>query len=157
MLSNTKKMKKIRLLILLLTMAIGGLNAQIFNPVKWEFSAKQTGDKTYEIRLKARIEKGWQIYSQDSPSTGPIPTKIEFDKNRSMLVMGKAKETGKQHTKYEEVFKSDALYYHDSVIYIQLIKFKKKFPKNITGVVTFMACKDDQCLPPEDVEFTIEL
>jgi hypothetical protein len=45
--------------------------AQIQRPVKWSFSAEKKGSKATLI-LKAKIDAGWHVYSQDLPVGGPI-------------------------------------------------------------------------------------
>ena len=65
-----------RLLHLLILALLGatGINAQIFNPVKWKSSIVMTGDKTGEIVLTATIDRGWHMYSNDvDPDAGPTP------------------------------------------------------------------------------------
>jgi thiol:disulfide interchange protein DsbD len=40
-------------------------NAQIENPVQWNFSSKKIDSNTYEVHLTASIEGNWHIYSQN--------------------------------------------------------------------------------------------
>lgn len=133
------------------------INAQIFTPVKWEFCAKKIGDKTYEIHLLAKVDKEWHIYSKESPKFGPLPTEVVFDENASMVLVGEPIEIGEKITKYEKVFKLNVAYYNNTLKLVQTIKFKKNVPKSITGTVTYMACRREQCLAPTDVEFEVIL
>ncbi len=149
--------KEIVISMLVILLSAISINAQILTPVQWEFSAKKISEKTYEIHCIAKIETNWHIYSKDSPEFGPTPTNIQFENNRSMILLGKAKEIGDQKTKYEKVFKLDVLFYYKRLELVQIVKFKNKVPQNINGIVTYMACKGEQCLPPTDAEFTIEL
>ena len=52
-------------------------NAQIHNPVTWNFAVEGN-----EFVFTADIEEGWHLYSQHlPPDDGPIPTSFNFDKN----------------------------------------------------------------------------
>ena len=55
-------------------------SAQIFEPVKWDFSQKQTSENTIELTFKATIDDGWYVYSQDA-GDGPVSTEFTFINN----------------------------------------------------------------------------
>lgn len=143
--------------LLMATLLIGGLYAMAQDPVKWQFSAKKTGDNMYEVRLTATVDNGWHIYSQSTPDGGPAPTVISFAKNPLLTITGKPKEMGKLEQKHEEVFGVDVKYYNNKVDFVQLVKVKGAAKTNISGTVSFMACTDEQCLPPKDIPFSIKL
>ena len=52
--------------------------AQVKNPVKWTHSAKKLSNGKYELHMTATVEKGWHIYSQNTPDGGPVPTTFTF-------------------------------------------------------------------------------
>ncbi|WP_316794274.1 protein-disulfide reductase DsbD domain-containing protein [Pedobacter frigoris] len=111
-----------------------------------------------KVSMTAVIEKGWHIYSQNTPDGGPSATKVTFAKNPLVLLGGKVKEVGEMHKVHEEAFGVDVWYYKDKVDFVQIIKLKKPGVKTIlTGTVEFMVCDDHQCLPVEEVGFSIEL
>ncbi len=146
----------IGLFILLLGHA-STLQAQIQNPAKWTFTAQHIKENIYELKMTAVIDQGWNIYSQTTPAGGPFPTTITFNKNSNVQYGGKAKEMGTMKKKFEQVFGVEVYYYTDSVEFVQLIKLKKAVPTKLSGTVEFMACDAEQCLPPEEVEFEVEL
>lgn len=127
------------------------------SPVKWSFTSKKTGDKNYEIHLTATVNNPWHIYSQKTPDGGPLPTKISFNKNPLVKLEGEAKETGKIITKFEEVFEVNVKYFDGSASFVQTVKLKSNVKTSISGTIEFMACNDEQCLPPATVPFTISL
>lgn len=149
-------MKKI--ITLLMVMGITGIcMAQGGDPVSWSFTSKKIADKTYEIHLTATIASPWHMYSQSSPDGGPLPTKISFTKNPLVTIDGKTKEVGKMETKHEEVFDVDVKQYSNKVDFVQVVKLKSNVKTNITGNVEFMACDENQCLPPKTVPFTVQV
>ena len=147
-------MQKIILLAFTLFTA-GFINAQ--GPVNWSFTAKKTGDKMYEIHLTASVSSPWHIYSQKTPEGGPVPTKISFNKNPLLKIEGEAAEKGKLVTKFEEVFDIDTKYFDGNVSFVQKVKVKANVKTNITGTIEFMACNEQQCMPPAEKSFSILL
>ena len=132
--------------------------AQILKPIKWRFSAPvKSKAGMYKVSMTVVIEKGWHIYSQNVSDGGPLTTKINFAKNDLVLLGGKVKEVGEIHKVHEEAFGVDVHYYKDKVDFVQVVKLKMPVQTVLSGTVEFMACNAEQCLPPEEVEFNIQL
>ncbi|MEJ0105854.1 MAG: protein-disulfide reductase DsbD domain-containing protein, partial [Bacteroidota bacterium] len=125
--------------------------------VNWSFSTKKISDKEYEVRFTPSVETPWHIYSQASPEGGALPTKITFSKNPLIVLKGKVKEEGKLTSKYEEVFGVTVKYFEGKVDFVQTVQLKSKVKTNITGTIEFMACKEEQCLPPKTISFNVTL
>lgn len=112
----------------------------------------------FEVRMTATIDKGWKIYAQATPEGGPSPTVIKFKPNPLVLLGGKVKEVGELHKVPEPAFGVEVWYYSTKVDFVQVVKMKKPGVKtSLSGTVSFMACDATQCLPPEEVGFTVEL
>jgi hypothetical protein len=148
---------------LVITFVLLGLtvHAQIVKPVKWSFTAKKVKADTYELHITATIDKTWKIYSGGTPDGGPQPTLVKFKPNAAVLLGGKVKEVGELHKVPEPAFGVDVWYYKDKVDFVQIIKVKRPMKQVqgdvLKGTVEFMACDASQCLPPEEVEFSIPL
>ena len=53
--------------------------AQIVNPVKWSIDLNMTDDTHGQIVMKATIQDGWHMYSNEvDPSVGPTPLSLTF-------------------------------------------------------------------------------
>ena len=66
--------------VLLFLLTLTQINAQILNPVSWDFSYNELGNDEYELIFKATMDEGWTVYSQHNPEDeGPIPTHIEYE------------------------------------------------------------------------------
>ena len=149
-------MKKIILFsfsVLICTLAF----AQVKNPIKWSFSAKKINATTYEVRLKAKIEDGWHLYSQTTPEGGPVPTSISFTKNPVITVTGTPKEEGKLEQKNEPLFGVDVKQFSDKVEFVQTVTVKAGVKTALNGTVEYMTCNDHECLPPKKQSFSIAL
>jgi thiol:disulfide interchange protein DsbD len=131
-------------------------NAQISNPVKWNFSAVKVADKTFEIHATAALEPKWHIYSQNA-GEGPEPTSFQFVKNPLLKLEGKVKEAGELLETYDPNFNSKLRFYANSVDFVQVVKMKSSASTVLKGTVTYMVCDDKKCLPPKDVPFSVKI
>jgi hypothetical protein len=127
------------------------------NVVDWKFESKKLGDKKYEVKLIATVKNPWHIYSTTQPEGGPLPTKITFTKNPLASLDGDIKEMGKLEKHFEEVFEIDTKFFNNKVEFVQVVNVKGSAKTNLSGTVEFMACTNEQCLPPQTIPFTVAL
>lgn len=131
---------------------IGQANAQIHNPVSWEY-----GIENNEFVFTATIEEGWHVYSQHlPPDDGPIPTSFNFDANENLEIIGKAAE-GKAHTEFDPNFQMELAFFSDKAVFRQKAKASGDKPFTVKGFLEFMVCDDEMCLPPEMIDFEFEV
>lgn len=148
-------MKKLYLSLITLAF-VGAVSAQIENPVKWAYSAKKVGDKTYEIYVTAAIDPKWHLYAQDA-GEGPEPTSLSFTKNPLIKFDGKVKEEGKLEKEYDKNFNSVLKFYSNKVSFVQRVKLKTSVATVVKGSITYMVCNDRKCLPPKEIPFSVKL
>jgi thiol:disulfide interchange protein len=151
---NFLRMRRIVFLIFLFSAVT--LNGQIFNPVTWEFGAEKKSDGKFELIFTATIEKGAHIYSMDIPRSGPIPTTFRFDSTGAYRLDGKPFEVTAAVEKMDEAFGFKIKTFEEKAEFRQKITLKSP-SFNVTGVVNFMSCNNATCLPPTDVDFTIQI
>ncbi len=149
-------MKKI-LLALIISISIINVFAQPKDPVSWKYEAKKKSASEYEIVVTATVPEPWHIYSQNTGKGGPIATSFSFKKNPLVEISNKLKENGKLEKVYDKNFKTDVLFYANSVVFTQTAKVKGNIKTNISGTVEYMICNDEQCLPPTKKSFDIQL
>lgn len=149
-------MAKNILVSVLLLFVLQAATAQSDKEVKWNFSAKKIGDKTYEVHMTANINGNWHMYSQNG-GDGPISTTFSFTKNPLLAMTGKVKESGQLKKTFESAFKSDVRYYEKNVDFIQVVKVKSNVKTSLGGKVEFMVCNDRECKPPAEVPFTVSI
>lgn len=146
-------MKRITLILTLLFFSAVGAFAQLENPVTWSYAAKKISKTEAVVYLKATIDEGWHIYSQNIKPGGPNKTSFSFTPSKEYTLVGKTSEP-KPITKFEKVFKMDVSYFEDEVVFQQKVKLAKG-QTAVKGKVEFMVCNDKQCLPPSEVTFSI--
>ena len=128
------------------------------NPVTWSFSAKKTGDKTYEVHMTARIQPGWHLYSQEQPDDAfAMPTTFTINANPLINKEGKIREVGKLEKFKDETLGVTLNQYSNTVDFVQKIKLKANVKTSFTGNVEFQTCDDKKCLPPKTVTYAIAL
>ena len=146
-------MRKLTLALAILFVTATGVSAQILEPVKWQFGAKKINNDEAVVFMKATIDKGWHIYSQNIEEGGPIKTSFTFSPSNEYALIGKPAEP-KPKSKHEEVFGMDVSYFDKEVVFQQKIKLKKG-STTVKGAVEFMACDANQCLPPDEIAFAV--
>lgn len=129
---------------------------QILKPVVWSFSSEPINEREAYIVIRAKIDKGWHVYSQFIEDGGPIPTSFIFNKTSDFDLIGKVTETPKAKAAFDPNFSMDISWHEDLVVFKQKVALKKPELK-ISGTLEYMACDDKQCLPPAEVEFTINV
>jgi thiol:disulfide interchange protein DsbD len=130
-----------------------GIQAQIFEPVKWEFSSEKVADNEYMLTFKATIETNWHLYSQDIPMSPPATT-FTFEKDSTKYSLeGKVQEKSKVIEEFDPNFDMTLKYFANEAIFQQKVKILTKSPVIVKGSVDFMSCDDKQCLPPQDIPF----
>lgn len=134
----------------------GRSQSGILEPVKWQFRSEKISQREYLIIAEAQIEKGWHIYSMKQESEeGPVPTKITITEQRDIELAGDATEEGPVQHIYDPNYLMNLAIYEGNYILKQKIKLTGE--KGIVkGTITYMACDEKRCLPPDDVEFYFE-
>jgi DsbC/DsbD-like thiol-disulfide interchange protein len=148
-------MKKLIFAAVALLFSIGA-NAQIESPVKWSYAAKKVSSTEAVVFLRATIQDGWHIYSQNVKDGGPIKTSFTFTPSKEYSLIGQTSEPTPL-TKYESSFSMNVSYFEKTVTFQQKIKLKSPGASVVKGTLEFETCNDHKCLPPEDVQFSIDL
>ena len=147
-------------LFIIITFSIAGwffsrANGQVV--VTWSFTTTKFANNLYQIHFRPDVKPPWHIYSQLSPEGAGAPTKITFRKNPLVEIQGKTKELGKKVSKFEALYDITVIYFPEKVEFIQLVKLKSNVKTAILGTIEYMACTDEECLPPQTVGFNIPL
>ncbi|MBC8320546.1 MAG: thioredoxin family protein [Bacteroidetes bacterium] len=141
--------------IVLLLLTTFGLDAQILEPVRWNFSSIKTGEKEYELIFKADIDLHWHLYSQDIPMSPPA-TRFVFNQTDEFKLLGDVTEVSPVVEEYDPNFEMVLKYYSNEAIFKQKIQLLSD-GATVSGFVEFMSCDDTKCLPPAEVDFDLNL
>ncbi len=151
-------MKKPPLLLFMLILLSMYSHAQLQNPVKWNFAIKKQGEKIYELQIKASIEPGWHLYSQNA-GDDLMATVFTFTPNPLIKLEGKVKESGDLKTLNDPKLRLHLNYYYEQVDFIQKIRMKANGNTVIKGIVSYVVCndKDEKCLTTKKIPFSIAI
>lgn len=148
-------MKKVTLVFALLLFTVLGASAQIETPVTWSYAQKKISNTEAIVYLKATIQDGWHIYSQNVKPGGPVKTTVKFSPSKEFTKVGATIEP-KPITKFEKVFDMNVGYFEKQVVFQQKIKLIKPVT-TVSGTIEFMTCDDSRCLPPEEIKFSVQV
>jgi thiol:disulfide interchange protein len=132
-------------------------NAQVFNPVRWNFITKQVSENTFELQFTANIDPGWHMYGLHIPENGPIATSFSFAENKEVEYLSDATPVQKPVVKYDPTFEMDLELFSDKVTFLRTIKIVSVPKTEVTGTIEFMVCDDSRCLPPKEESFSFIL
>lgn len=144
--------KKLALLFLILLSTIY-TRAQIIEPIKWTTESEQNG-KDVTLIFKASIDDGWHLYDTYLPDGGPIATSIVYSDSTLFDFAGDLVKEPLPEEHFDKTFQLTLRYFTHEVILKQKIKLKSDAPVEIDGHVLFMGCNDENCLPPNEAEFS---
>lgn len=130
---------------------------EIYQPVSWEISIEMESGTEAVILAKAEIDPGWYVYSSAvDPDAGPIPTGFTFETKKGFTADSTIEETGVKD-KFDPIFEMDLKYFEGTAELRQKILKHNKKDLVLKGYLTYMTCDDSKCLPPEDVDFELNL
>lgn len=140
-------------LVMALALFFTKTEAQILKPVHWSYGAKKISATEAVVFMKATIDPGWHVYSQFIKDGGPVKTSFTFKASPDYTTDGATVEP-KPVVRMEKAFNMEIGYFENSVVFQQKIKLKAG-QTTVTGSLEYMTCNDQQCLPPEDLDFSI--
>lgn len=147
-------MKNIFLLVVGLFLSFTA-SSQMLKPVKWTTAVKKVSKTEAIVAIRATIDEGWHIYSQNVADGGPVKTTFAFKPSKDFQLVGKTIEP-KPITKFEKTFDMNVSYFEKTVTFQQKVKLTGA-KSVVKGTVEFMVCDDKQCLPPETVDFSVTI
>ena len=150
-----------KLLFIIPFMFIGVfVNAQILDPVIWEFSQTKISESEVELQFKASIEDHWHLYSQFTGQfygdEGPIPTSFVFKESENFEKLGETLEEIPMEV-FDPIFEMDLKYFEGLATFSQKIKTLNSNPFIIEGEINFMSCDQAQCIFPMPVPFSFHI
>ena len=134
-----------------------GLNAQVIrDAVTWSRSVEDKSPTEKVLVFTATVKNPWHLYGTELPKGGPTPTHLLVDKIEGAELVGGLTSAQKPVEMYDPNFEMTLRFYSGKVTFRQKIRITdpKKFA--FVGAIRYMACNDEQCLPPANWEFTVQ-
>ena len=151
-----KNLKKTRNKIFLIIFLLFGFttNAEIFDPVSWQFSQNKISENKVELQFTASIDEGWHLYSQDIEESPPATTFSFIINGDTSIIRVEEPESIQE---YDPNFDMILKYFKDEVVFKYNIDISNLKNHTIDGYIDFMLCDEAQCLPPDYMEFSFEV
>lgn len=140
---------------------VGNINAQaetatddadddgIFEPVVWRFSFSELKNGVQTLTATATIDEGWHVYATELESEdGPVAT--SFNLKNEATALSKLR-VPKPIEAYDPNYQLNLAFYENEATFTWDIK--PDADGKIKGVVEFMVCNEERCLPPELIDF----
>lgn len=122
------------------------------HPVSWEFSSKQTGPLTYEVKYQAEVKAPYHIYPQGRGGGMGMPTEFLFEPNDNVEFSSELLERGVEQHDGEHLS-----HYAKGVTFTHTLKLRSEKKTTLAFTIKYMACTNQMCLPPSKKQFTLEL
>lgn len=148
-------MKKFLCLWLLTLVACLG-QAQILTPVKWKIKLDDSESVEKTLTFTATIDNGWHLYDMNLPEGGPVSTSFAFETVKGAKLIGEPIASKEATTVFDEQFNMNLRWFAKNVSFTQKIEVTDPKGLKLEGYVEFMACNDENCLPPEKEEFSFD-
>ena len=126
--------------------------AQKLDPIHWTLSSdteKAAPGSSIALKLTAKLDEGWHLYSLTTPPGGPIPTTAGLADNPA--VAGFKIYQPKPERRFDPNFNLDTETFEKEVVFVIVADLKKDAPAGpleLTSQVRYQACDAKQCLPP---------
>lgn len=130
--------------------------AQPIDPVSWTIEAERTGDNTFELVYKAKIDPPWHLYSAYLPENGPIPTRPSYEETAGVEMVGDIIEVTKPKIKFDPGFQIDVGTIAGKAEFRQKVRLTAP-SVTLSGEIEYQVCDDANCLPPAYEAFSFNL
>ncbi len=153
-------MKPLVWTLLLLAVSV---SAQRLDPVQWTLTseaAKAPPGATIPLKLTAKLEEGWHLYSLTTPPGGPNPTTAVIAENAA--VASTKIYQPKPDRKFDQNFGVDTETFDKEAVFLLDTTIKKDAavgPLDLIAQVRYQACNATMCLPPKkkSAEVNVEI
>ena len=108
---------------------------------------------TVRLAFDLTISNGWHVYSTSLPAGGPISAEINFDTIYGAKPVSELKFIGTELEQDDPVFGMKVRSFEKKVTFYQdMLLLNSSWI--IEGALTYGACNDESCLPPQRIEFS---
>ena len=148
-------MKSFRLLIMTLLMVMAGVVVYGQN-ASWGISVEKIEGDIYQINVKAKIPSGFHMYDLGPYEGGPNPTVITFAPAAGVEFEGDVFAITESKKAYDDIFAMTIGKYSGKATFGQRVRLTAPSAK-VDAVVEWMLCDATSCLPPDEVELSVEV
>ena len=124
----------------------------VSKPVTGWHHMEQISADTVRLTFDLTISDGWHVYSTALPDGGPISAELTFDASQGVTPASDLKFKGTEKEIFDPMFNMSVRYFEKYVTFFQDFKISEGW--SMEGSLTYGACDDLTCLPPQRIEFS---
>ncbi len=118
--------------------------------VSWTISLVDDNTDHPAVKITAKVNPGYHLYSTDNPAGGSMPLQFFFDTTGCQTI-GTTQADRKYKTEFDDIFEVDQHFYDGTVTFTQKLKpTAKKFSVNVE--IQGQACNDTGCVQVGDAK-----
>ncbi len=132
------------------------------NEAHWTLSAdiaKAPPGTTVPLRLTAKIDPGWHIYSMTTPKGGGTPTTVVLAEDPAIESFTQYQPKPKRQ--FDSTFGVDVETFDDQVVFLLPVQLKKDTSADalkLTAQIKYQVCSDKECKPTKKkASFTLAI
>ncbi len=122
-------------------------------PIVTSHNLEQISTDTVRLSFNLTISDGWHVYSTSLPDGGPISASLDLDSVSGMQAASPLLFNGNELNDFDQVFGMTVRYFEKKVTFYQNFRISDA-DWYIAGALTYGACNDESCLPPQRIEFS---
>ena len=122
-------------------------------PIVTSHNLEQISTDTVRLSFNLTISDGWHVYSTSLPDGGPISASLDLDSVSGMQAASPLLFNGNELNDFDQVFGMTVRYFEKKVTFYQNFRISDT-DWYIAGALTYGACNDESCLPPQRIEFS---
>lgn len=122
-------------------------------PVTHKHSIESRADNIVRLSFDLTASDGWHVYSTSLPDGGPISAELIFDTIYGLQPVTPLSFIGNETEVFDPVFDMRLRYFYGTVKFFQDFKISEG-NWLMEGNLTYGACNDESCLPPQRIEFS---
>ncbi len=132
-------------------------SAQILDPVDVKFEVKDLGKGQYDLLAEVTMDKGWHVYSVNTPDTSLIMGSIfEFVESSNYKLIGKPVEP-EPHCAYDEYYLQDLCAHEGTIVIRQRIQALSESDFEVEATFGYQTCNEETCLTPEYIDHSYKI
>jgi len=136
------------------------------SPIKWSIQSVDSkkplrpGDR-FSVKVVAKIDEGWHLYSLTQTEGGPLPTRITLPSEQPFKLDGRI-QSPSPYVAPDPNFGIDTEYFEGTVTFTLSVIIATEAKPGETKLLVntfYQSCNDQICLPPktDKLETTIEI
>ncbi len=135
--------------------AVSAVSAQ--EVVHWQTpTVSHVQGDVYRVTISCTMDAGWHIYDLGPYEFGPIPTSFVFTPGAGLELSGNVKFVNAPKRSMDEIWGFEVGYAEGKATFTQDVKLKAD-KATLNGLVEWQSCNDENCLPPMEHEFSVEV